>query len=321
MYQTPTPIPSRPGKAPSRRKRRSDRGQRVSPPGVVLAAGLTIAVGAGLIVAGGSGRPIEVLVLAGVAAVGFLLGWPVSGHAAVGGAAAYLILETVYGRLDGAHLAGELLLTAGMLGAVLAAGFARPDRPMAPRRRAAAPAREDAGAVDPWADERPDARRLRPGTLEYEIERARRSERPLSVLAIRADELDFLAASETLPQLLGLIGAAVERTVRAMDIVTRPAQTRFEVLLPETDAESARTVAERIRLRIDSTRPEPAPGRPAGVTVSIGVATYPADGADEIELGAAAGRALERASELGGNRTVLYSLPAGAPPGWALTGR
>lgn len=74
-----------------------------------------------------------------------------------------------------------------------------------------------------------------------------------------------------------------------------------------------------VRLRIDSTRPELSPGRPIGITVSIDVATYPADGADDVTLAAAAERALGRAAELGGNRTVLYSLPEGAPRGWALS--
>ena len=55
---------------------------------------------------------------------------------------------------------------------------------------------------------------------------------------------------------------------RAVDMLARTAQSRFQVLLPETGPEDARTVAERIRLRIDSTRPDSA----TGVSVSIGIA-------------------------------------------------
>ena len=319
MYQTPSPIPSRHASRHSR-KRRSDRRKISLSLALILAAGLTVAVAAGLVVAGGSWRPVEVIVLVAGASIGLSSGWPASGHAALGTAAAYLILETVFGRLDGSHLAGNLLLTAGVLGSVLAAGFARRDR--AARSTVTAPeAESDRWADDPWAFGAAGQRRLTAGTLEYEIERARRAERPLSVLAVRPDELDFLAAAggESLSRLLDLMDGVIESTVRAIDVVARTGPARFEVVLPETDAEGARTVAERIRLRVDSTRPELSASRPVGISVSIGVATYPADGADDVTLEAAAGRALEHAAELGGNRTVLYSLPAGAPRGWALS--
>jgi diguanylate cyclase (GGDEF)-like protein len=321
MYQTPSPSPSRPRRLRTR-KRRSDRGRISLSFQLLLAAGLTIAVAAGLVVAGGSGRPVEVALLVAAAAVGLAAGWPVSAHAALGAAAGYLIVETVFGRLDGSHLAGQLLLTAGVLGSVLAAGFARRKPTDRPRRPVAVlPPADDSWAGDPWAQDQPGARRLTAGTLEYEIERARRAERPLSVLAVRPDELDFLAAAgeQALPRLLDLINGAIEGTLRAIDIVSRVGQARFEVVLPETGAQEARTVAERIRLRIDSTRPELTPGRPVGISVSIGVASYPGDGGDDVELAAAAERALNHAAELGGNRTVLHSVPPGAPPGWGLT--
>ena len=107
--------------------------------------------------------------------------------------------------------------------------------------------------------------------------------------------------------------------MRAIDIVERIGRSRFRVTLPETGAEDGRIVAERIRLRIDAMRPELEPARVIGVSVSIGISTYPADGTDVVGLEAAAERALARAQELGGNRTVLFSLPPGAPRGWGLT--
>ena len=204
------------------------------------------------------------------------------------------------------------MLTAGILGAVLAAGFATP-------KALGGPAGPRTGR-HPWAHEVGGRRRLTAGTLEYEIERARRHERPLSVLAIVPDELDApgrrgrrLAAEAARP-----VDAAIEAAVRAIDIVERIGPSRFRVALPETGPEGGRIVAERIRLRIDATRPELEPGRVVGVSVSIGISTYPADGTDTVELEAAAERALARAQELGGNRTVLFSVPAGAPRGWGL---
>jgi diguanylate cyclase (GGDEF)-like protein len=170
-------------------------------------------------------------------------------------------------------------------------------------------------ADTPSAPEVSGRRRLTAGTLEYEIERARRHERPLSVLAIVPDEVGLLAngAGDSLPS-----NEAIEAAVRAIDIVERIGPSRFRVALPETGAEGGRIVAERIRLLIDATRPELEPGRVVGSSVSIGISTYPDDGTDTVELEAAAERALARAQELGGNRTVLFSVPPGAPRGWGL---
>jgi diguanylate cyclase (GGDEF)-like protein len=324
MYQTPSPNPSPdPSRSRKMRKRRSDRRRLEVSLELALAALLTLAVVVGLLAAGGTGRLVEVAVVVIAVAVAALAGWPSSGHAALGAAAGYLIIETLAGRLDTDHLAGQLLLTAGILGAVLAAGFARGEREPREARQPAAVAASAAPDEAPRANgsngesrTRERARtslRPRPGTLEYEVERARRTERPLSVLAVRADENE--AAGPAPPELLDLIEEAITGTMRAVDVIVRTGQSRFEVVLPETDAEGARTLAERIRLRIDSTRPDPG----TGISVSIGVASFPADGSDHIELSAAAVQALDRAAELGGNRTVLYSLPEGAPPGWAMT--
>src|SRR4051794_27570495 len=179
MYQTPPPTPSQPRR---RRKRRSDRrtfGFRME---VVPAIGLAVAVAAGLIVAGGSGRWLEVLVLGAGVTIALLTGWPTSGSAALGATAAFLVLEAIFGRLDNDHIAGILVLSAGILGSVLAAGFAR--APAASPDDSEPVARPAANA---WLHERPGRGRLPAGTLEYEIERARRHERQLSVLAIVPD--------------------------------------------------------------------------------------------------------------------------------------
>ena len=172
------------------------------------------------------------------------------------------------------------------------------------------------GVADtPLAHAMSGRRRLTAGTLEYEIERARRHQRPLSVLPIVPDEVGLLSAGagESLSN-----DEAIEAVVRATDIVERIGPSRFRVALPETGPEGGRIVAERIRLQIDATRPELEPGRVVGSSVSIGISTYPDDGTDTVELEAAAERALARAQELGGNRTVLFSVPADAPRGWGL---
>ena len=314
MYQTPNPTPPR----------------RWGPDltlELVVAVVLTIAVALGLIATGSSGRFLQVAVLLVAAGAAGYTGWPMSGYIALGAAAVYLALEAAFGRLDGTHSLTELVLTLGTAGAVLAAGFANGaserERPRVSiprpklRRREEEPEEEASIQAEPA-----EAKRLTAGTLEYEIERARECNRPLGLLAVQPDGLDALAGAagaKRLAQLLDLLDVEIESTVRAIDVIDRRGKARFQVILPETDPEGARTVAERIRLRVDSTMPERLLGLEEDLTFSVGVATYPEDGADEWALDAAAERALTRAAELGGNRTVLHSVPAGAPPGWGLS--
>ncbi|MHA6780062.1 GGDEF domain-containing protein [Pseudonocardia saturnea] len=110
-------------------------------------------------------------------------------------------------------------------------------------------------------------------------------------------------------QVLSEIGAALRAEVREHDVVGRYGGEEFVVLLAATEGEdlsvSAGTVADRIRRCIDDLRPEiPAPGGPVvldDVSVSVGVATYPADGTDLDRLLEIADTALYEAKAAGRN--------------------
>jgi hypothetical protein len=54
------------------------------------------------------------------------------------------------------------------------------------------------------------------------------------------------------------------------------------------------------------------------LSVTIGVATFPDDALTNDDLVTAARRAFGAGLELGGNRTVLASVPEGAPAGWGI---
>ena len=73
--------------------------------------------------------------------------------------------------------------------------------------------------------------------------------------------------------------------------------------LPQSAAEDAFAVAERVRGRIDSQMR----GRQIGITASLGLASWPADGVTPDEVVNAADRALYYAKRTGGNRTCLVS--------------
>lgn len=307
MYRMLRLIPSR----RRARRRRPSRQLTLSPRAeAALAVALLTVVGAALVAQGGGLRVVTLIIVGASVAVASVLGWPASGHAALAAAAIYLILETLDGRMDAAHAPLRLLVAVAIVLAVLAGGLLRRATPKT--RGAGAP--QPANGVD-TAGSRPA-----PGSLAYELQRAERHGRPLSLLVVRPDNLEHLAASgaEGLARLLDVIGQAIAASVRTIDVVARRGEHRFELVLPETDATAARTVAERIRLQVDAARPEVAPGRLLGLAVSVGIAAYPADGADASALVDAAERALARALDLGGNRTLLFSVPPGAPQGWGL---
>ncbi|MBW0119402.1 sensor domain-containing diguanylate cyclase [Pseudonocardia abyssalis] len=110
-------------------------------------------------------------------------------------------------------------------------------------------------------------------------------------------------------QILADIGAALRAEVRDHDLVGRFGGEEFVVLLTAADVDDLRTgagaVADRIRCRIDDLRPEvPAPDGPVvvdDVSVSVGVATFPADGADLDRLIEVADAALYAAKAAGRN--------------------
>jgi diguanylate cyclase (GGDEF)-like protein len=95
-------------------------------------------------------------------------------------------------------------------------------------------------------------------------------------------------------------------TARETDLVVRYGGEEFIMLLPHTDAVRARTVAERVR-RATSSRTFTADEAPLKLTVSCGVATYPANPGikSEEDLVRAADEALYVAKKAGRNRTAV----------------
>lgn len=140
--------------------------------------------------------------------------------------------------------------------------------------------------------------------LEEELERARRHQIPLALLMIDLD--DFKMVNDKYGHLAGdsvikEVAVILRRTVRMFDVCTRYGGEEFAILMPNSGAQSAATVAERIRRRIESYRfSEPALA-PLTVTASIGLAVsttqlLPRDLIDRAD------QALYQAKSLGKNR-------------------
>jgi diguanylate cyclase (GGDEF)-like protein len=103
--------------------------------------------------------------------------------------------------------------------------------------------------------------------------------------------------------LLNQIGKIIKGCVRSADQAFRYGGDEFAVILPQATMDDARVVAERVREQIAKEMEE----KEIGVTCSIGVAIYPADGLISGELVTVADTALYYAKRTGGNRVYLSS--------------
>jgi diguanylate cyclase (GGDEF)-like protein len=136
--------------------------------------------------------------------------------------------------------------------------------------------------------------------LQEEAVRAKRSQRPFSVIMADVDffktyndEFGHPAGDEVLKQ----VARILKEATRDVDCVARYGGEEFAALLPETAAEGAMEVAERMRARIASAT---FVGRE--ITLSIGVAEFPADADTGAKIMSVADKALYESKRTGRNR-------------------
>ncbi|MEK0312695.1 sensor domain-containing diguanylate cyclase [Cohnella sp. 56] len=132
-----------------------------------------------------------------------------------------------------------------------------------------------------------------------------RQRQPYAVILMDLDR--FKSVNDTYGHLKGdqvlqfLAGVLIEEK-RDCDYACRYGGEEFILLLPYGDKELAYLLAESIRVRLMEA--ESPIGRP--VTLSLGIAARPQDGANAAAVVHCADEALYRAKEGGRNRTVLY---------------
>jgi diguanylate cyclase (GGDEF)-like protein len=139
--------------------------------------------------------------------------------------------------------------------------------------------------------------------LRREVKRAARFGQSFSIVMLDVDNLKayndqngHLRGSEVLRQ----VAQILVREARSIDLVAKYGGDEFVVILPQTTREGACVLAERIKTAIEGTA---FPRVKAGViTVSLGVATYPGNGATAGELIEAADVALYAAKQSGKNQ-------------------
>ena len=144
--------------------------------------------------------------------------------------------------------------------------------------------------------------------LSEEIGRARRFERPMSLIMADLDLLRDI--NNTYGHLAGDavlkgIADAFRSQLRHYDVPARFGGEEFSILLPETPPEQAMEIAERIRRAVaERTFDVETSSEPIRATVSIGVAGFPKDGTDANELIHQADLAVYRAKLQGRNRVL-----------------
>lgn len=147
-------------------------------------------------------------------------------------------------------------------------------------------------------------------TLYREISRHERHSEKLVLLLVDLD--DFKTVNDRFGHPVGdaVLKEVVARllaSVREMDTVARYGGEEFAVVLPQTDAPSGLTVAERLRRAVASSPVSAGLPEPLALSVSIGLAVYPDDASSKGALIECTDKALYAAKRTGKNRVVRFT--------------
>jgi len=152
--------------------------------------------------------------------------------------------------------------------------------------------------------------------LGDELARAQRFKRPLSLLLLDIDHFKrvndshgHLAGDVILKEVSELLG----HQARAMDRVCRYGGEEIAILLPEAELDAAASFAERLRTAVAAQPFDVDAGAPLRITVSIGVASWPAHANNAQALVAAADAAMYAAKQRGRNLVIRYEPGLGQP--------
>ncbi|HZA57862.1 MAG TPA: GGDEF domain-containing protein [Solirubrobacterales bacterium] len=131
--------------------------------------------------------------------------------------------------------------------------------------------------------------------MRDEVDRSMRFGHQLSVLVVDVDDFKrinddhgHLAGDEVLRRIADVVRA----TIRSIDLGARYGGDELAVLLIETGAEGAETLAERLRTKVREAGICRADGEPLQLSISVGVATLPDAATDPEDLMNAADQAL-----------------------------
>ncbi len=142
--------------------------------------------------------------------------------------------------------------------------------------------------------------------FEREVERGKRYNRTFSMIILDLDH--FKRYNDNFGHLSGdralrEVARALERSTRKVDVLARYGGEEFVAILPETDKEDALLVAEKLLQAVEDIGLGASEGGEL-LTITAGVASFPLDSTDAIDLIEHADKALYTGKAQGRNRVV-----------------
>jgi two-component system, cell cycle response regulator len=144
--------------------------------------------------------------------------------------------------------------------------------------------------------------------LTIELERSRRENHPVSLLMVDIDhfkKLNDTYGHQSGDDALRAVSQLIQKEVRPGDLPARYGGEEFAIILPYADSDDAFVVAERLRSLLADLDIEIQENKTIRVTASLGCATFPNDAQLDVQLMAAADRALYQAKNSGRNRVCI----------------
>jgi len=155
--------------------------------------------------------------------------------------------------------------------------------------------------------------------MTMEMERSQRYNTPLTLLLMDIDH--FKKFNDTYGHPVGdlvlqMVAKALQGSIRNTDYCARYGGEEFVVVLIQADEEQSRILAERVRKAVETMQVRNE-DKILKVTVSVGSATFPFDGADKQELIDNADKAMYASKQGGRNRVSFFSEVKNTPAGIA----
>lgn len=145
------------------------------------------------------------------------------------------------------------------------------------------------------------------GFLQQQLLFSQRQKLPVGLILIDIDrflELNNQFGAEIGDMILNKLAEHMSRNVRSSDLMARYSGDVFAVVLPNTDLQGSKVVADKLRSEVEAMKWQKFGDKVPTVTVSVGCATFNMEDVNPETLLLSAKKALQVAKETGRNRVA-----------------